>query len=206
VPASLGAGSANLSAADRAALADAMRAEQLARRPGIPVALDIPIRTPSHPNGVHARVTSNPLNPDRTLHVPDDPTTVSWAKQDAPPGSARGTAILTSHVNYVINGRLVVGALSDLAEYAKTAVGRTFTVRMRDHRVFTYRIVAGREYTKEQLAHDANLRKRLYDQSKVYGPSDKPSGRLLLVSCGGAFDEFTGEYEDNVFLYALPVN
>jgi hypothetical protein len=77
---------------------------------------------------------------------------------------------------------------------------------MRDHRVFTYRIVAGREYTKEQLAGNPDLRKTLYDQSKVYGPAGSPSGRLLLVSCGGAFDEFTGEYEDNVFLYALPVN
>jgi hypothetical protein len=76
---------------------------------------------------------------------------------------------------------------------------------MRDHRVFTYRIVAGREYTKDQLAGNRELRTTLYDQSKVYGTSDKPSGRLLLVSCGGAFDEFTGEYEDNVFLYALPV-
>jgi hypothetical protein len=206
VAASLGAGSANLSAADRAALADALHAEKLARRPGVPVALDIPIRTASHPAGVHARVTANSLNPDRTLHVPEDPTTVSWAKDDAPPGSARGTAILTSHVNYVINGRLVIGALSDLAEYAKDGIGKTFTVRMRDSRAFTYRIVAGREYTKGQLAHDANLRKKLYDQSSVYGPRDRPSGRLLLVSCGGAFDEFTGEYEDNVFLYALPVN
>jgi hypothetical protein len=183
-----------------------MEAEQIARRPGVPVALDIPISTGSHPDGVHARVTSNGLNADHTLHVPDDPTTVSWAKDDAPPGSARGTAILTSHVNYVINGHLVIGALSDLAEYAKNAVGKTFTVRMRDSRVFTYRIIAGREYTKEQLAHDANLRKKLYDQSSVYGPRDQPSGRLLLVSCGGAFDQFTGEYEDNVFLYALPVN
>jgi hypothetical protein len=203
---SVGAGSANLSAADRAAMAAAMQAEQLARRPGVPVSLDIPIGTASHPNGVHARVTANGLNADRTLHVPDDPTTVSWAKDDAPPGSARGTAILTSHVNYVINGRLVIGALSDLADYAKNAVGKTFTVRMRDSRVFTYRIIAGREYTKEQLAHDADLRKKLYDQSSIYGPRDKPSGRLLLVSCGGAFDEFTGEYEDNVFLYALPVS
>jgi hypothetical protein len=28
---------------------------------------------------------------------------------------------------------------------------------------------------------------------------------LLLVSCGGAFDNSTGEYEGNVFLYALPI-
>jgi hypothetical protein len=202
---SVGAGSTGLPAADRAALDAARQAELQARRPGVPVALDIPISTDAHPNGVHAQVTANGLEPDGTLHVPADPTVVSWAKADAAPGSARGTTILTSHVNYVINGRLVTGALSDLAVYAKNAIGKTFTVRMRDSRVFTYRIVAGREYNKEQLAGSASLRRTLYDQSKAYGPPSNPSARLLLVSCGGAFDEFTGEYEDNVFLYALPV-
>jgi len=26
------------------------------------------------------------------------------------------------------------------------------------------------------------------------------------VSCGGAFDNSTGNYQDNIFLYALPVS
>ena len=30
------------------------------------------------------------------------------------------------------------------------------------------------------------------------------SGRLLLLSCGGAFDNRTGHYESNIFVYALP--
>ena len=76
----------------------------------------------------------------------------------------------------MINGRLVTGALSDLAVYAKNAIGKTFTVRMRDSRVFTYRIVAGREYNKEQLAGSASLRKTLYDQSNAYGPPQQPVG------------------------------
>jgi hypothetical protein len=181
-------------------------ARRHAVRPGVPVAVTIPIRTPAHPRGVHAKVTAHPLNPDGTLYVPADPHTVSWAKEDAPPGSSHGTTILTSHINYVIGGHLVIGALSDLAWYAQHAIGRQFTLRLRDGRVFTYRIVAGREYSKEQLARNPGLRAALYDQSKVYGPAGHPSGRLLLVSCGGAFDAYTGEYEDNVFLYALPVH
>ena len=176
------------------------------QKSGIPVMLDIPIPTPAHPHGVHAQVTSNPLNTDGTLHVPADPQTVSWANQDAKPGSSHGTAILTSHINYVINGTLVIGALSDLAVYAKKAIGKIITVKLKDGRTLRYRIVAGREYTKDQLAADRKLRAELYDQRKVYGPANHPSGRLLLVSCGGAFDEYTGEYQDNVFLYALPVS
>jgi hypothetical protein len=171
----------------------------------VPIAIDIPFHSPGHPDGVHTRVTSHKLNPDGTLYVPSDPNTVSWASEDAKPGSSHGTTILTSHINYVINGQLVIGALSDLAWYAQHSVGKQITLRLKDHRVLHYRIVAGREFSKDQLAGNDQLRKELYDQSKVYGPPGRPSGRLLLVSCGGAFDEYTGEYEDNVFLYLLPV-
>lgn len=200
-------GLAGLPPAARAAIqaASLRRLRPEAPKPGVPAFLTIPIPSPAHPDGVHARVTANDLNPDGTLYVPSDPQTVSWAKQDAPPGSTRGTTILTSHINYVINGRLVIGALSDLAWYAQHSIGKQISLRLADGRVMRYRLVAGREYSKDQLAADPKLRVDLYDQSKVYGPADRPSGRLLLVSCGGAFDEYTGEYEDNVFLYLLPV-
>lgn len=203
---SLVTGPGALSAADRAAMAaDAdVHAAQPVDHPGTPIALDIPISTPAHPDGVHARVTANHLNRDGSLHVPSDPTVVSWARDDAKPGGGRGTAILTSHINYVINGTTVIGALSDLAVYAHKFVGKLFTVTMADGRVLKYRIEGAQEYTKNQLAADPGLRKTLYDQSKVYGPPGRPSGRLLLVSCGGNFDAYTGEYQDNVFLYALP--
>jgi hypothetical protein len=200
------AGVAGLSAGDRAASASASHSARPATRPGRPVAIDIPIRTPNHPNGVHAKITPHGLNPDRTLYIPADPKQVSWASADAMPGSSHGTAILTSHINYVINGQLVIGALSDLAIYARKSIGQPIRLHLADGRTLTYRIVAGREYTKEQLAAKPSLRKELYDQSKVYGSAAHPTGRLLLVSCGGPFDEFTGEYEDNVFLYALPVS
>jgi hypothetical protein len=199
-------GLAGLPPAARAAVAAAQHRQETPEfHPGVPVRIDIPIASPAHPSGVHTRITANDLNPDGTLYVPDDPRTVSWAREDAAPGSARGTTILTSHVNFVINGQLVVGALSDLAWYAQHAIGKQVSLTLADDRVLKYRIVAGREYSKDQLADDPHLRAELYDQSSVYGPPGRPSGRLLLVSCGGAFDEYTGEYEDNVFLYLLPV-
>jgi hypothetical protein len=198
-------GLAGLPPAARAAVAAAgHRQETPTFEPGVPVAIHIPIASPAHPAGVRTRITANDLNPDGTLYVPADPRTVSWAREDAAPGSARGTTILTSHVNFVINGQLVVGALSDLAWYAQHAIGKQIELKLADGRQMNYRIVAGREYSKEQLADDPRLRTELYDQSSVYGPPGQPSGRLLLVSCGGAFDEYTGEYEDNVFLYLLP--
>ena len=172
----------------------------------VPIAVDIPFVSAHYPDGLHATVTSHPLNADGALFVPDDPKTVSWANQDASPSDTRGTVILTSHVNFVIDGKLVIGAFADLAEYARTSVGKRFTLTMSNGKSMTYQVVAGTEYTKDQLANDPALRKQLYDQSKQYGAPGTPrTSRLLLVSCGGAFDNASGEYEDNVFLYALPV-
>jgi hypothetical protein len=174
--------------------------------PGVPTSIDIAASSRNHPDGVHAPVVSHRLNSDGTLYIPADPRVVSWTSDDAAPGSSRGTVILTGHIDYVIDGKTVAGAFADLAQYAHQAIGRRVTLHLSDGRVLRYRIVAGREYTKGQLARDPRLRTTLYDQASVYGPADRPSSRLLLVSCGGPFDPDTGEYQDNVFLYALPVN
>ncbi|MFD2094111.1 class F sortase [Blastococcus deserti] len=171
-------------------------------QPGIPVRLQIPFPSTHHPQGVTAEVSADPLTPEGNLFVPPDPRTVSWAREDAAPGAGRGTAILTGHVNYVVDGELVVGALSDLAEYAVHRVGQTFTVVLADGRELAYRITGGEQYDKDELAARPELRQELYDQANAFGEG---TGRLVLVSCGGAFDSRTGNYEDNVFLFALPV-
>ena len=187
---------------DQSASSSAPRATE----PLVPTSLDIPVASLHYPNGVHARITAHPLNSDNSLYVPADPTLVSWASDDAAPGGDHGTTILTSHVNYVINGKLVIGALADLDQYAKSAIGKIITLGTRQGTILKYQIVAGREYSKDQLAASPKLRETLFDQTSAFGPASHPTGRLLLVSCGGAFDPATGEYEDNVFLYALPIS
>ena len=169
-------------------------------RSGVPVQLVIPFGSSNHPDGVTAPVTADPLLPNGDLFVPEDPLTVSWANQDAMPGADRGTAILVGHVNY----RSVVGALSDLAEYTQTAVGKTFSVVLADGRALDYQVTGGVQYDKDQLAADPELRRGIYDQESAFGEGTG-SGRLVLVSCGGAFDHATGNYQDNVFLFAMPV-
>lgn len=171
--------------------------------PGVPVRLEVPFPSSSHPEGVTATISAHPLNGDGSLFVPDDPRELGWYGQAAAPGDESGSVIVTGHVNFVVDGRLVVGALSDLAEYGLHDVGKTLTVDLADGRRMTYRIVGGSEYSKDELAARPELRRSLFDQDASYG--DPPSGRLVLVSCGGAFDDRTGNYEDNVFVFALPV-
>ncbi|SDF04544.1 Sortase family protein [Blastococcus aurantiacus] len=186
-------------------VAPAARAHTAPDRSGVPVRLEIPFASSNHPGGVAAPISADSLTGAGDLFVPSDPRAVSWAREDAAPGAHRGTAILVGHVNSVLDGELVRGALSDLAEYAVEHVGEEFTVVLADGRELVYRITGGEQYDKEELAARPELRAALYDQQSAFGPAPG-TGRLVLVSCGGAFDRASGNYEDNVFVFALPVD
>jgi hypothetical protein len=160
-------------------------------RPGVPVTVIV------EGHRVNAPVSADRLNADGTLYVPPDPRTVSWASQDMGPGSSSGTTILVGHVNYAG----VAGAFSDLAEYQ---VGQVITLVLADGRQLRYAVAASPiEVNKDKLGP---RREELFDQTHSYGPPGRPrSGRLLLLSCGGVFDNRTGHYESNIFVYAFPV-
>jgi Sortase domain len=175
----------------RASRPPAPKAAVVPDKPGVPVQLIVA------GHQVRAAVSSDRLNPDGSLYVPPDPRAVSWASQDVGPGSAYGTTILVGHINYAG----VAGVFSDLPSYR---VGQVITVVLADHRRMRYAVAAPPiEVHKDQLAP---RRAELFDQTHSYGPAGKPkSGRLLLLSCGGEFDNRTGHYESNIFVYAFPV-
>jgi len=146
---------------------------------------------------VRAPVSADPLRADGSLFVPSDPRAVSWASQDVGPGSSHGTVILVGHVNY----KGVAGAFSDLADYQ---VGQVITLVLADGRRLRYAVAAPpMDVNKNQVGA---RRAELFDQRQSYGVGRRPrSGRLLLLSCGGVFDNRTGHYESNIFVYALPL-
>ncbi|MEO6143678.1 MAG: class F sortase [Dermatophilaceae bacterium] len=160
-------------------------------KPGVPVTLIV------DGHGVQAAVSADRLNADGSLYVPPDPRELSWASEDVGPGSSYGTAILVGHINY----RGVEGVFSNLADYR---VGQAIRVVLADGRRMDYAVAAPPiEVNKDEVGR---RRQELFDQSSSYGLAGKPkSGRLLLLSCGGAFDNRTGHYESNIFVYALPV-
>ena len=146
---------------------------------------------------VKAPVSADRLNADGSLFVPLDPRIVSWSSQDVAPGTGHGTIILVGHINY--GG--VAGAFADLADYR---VGQIITLVMADGRRMKYAVAAEPiEVNKDKLGP---RRQELFDQTHSYGLAGKAkTGRLLLLSCGGEFDNRTGHYESNIFVYALPV-
>lgn len=156
-------------------------------RLGVPVGLDVP----SH--AVAAVVSAHPLMAGGALYVPADPREVGWWSTGAAPGSGRGTIVLVAHIDY--GG--VQGAFADLSTYRP---GQVIWLRLADGRRLRY-VVAAAPIGVLKSAVDGRAAE-LFDQVHSYGTAQK--GRLLLLSCGGAFDNRTGHYESNIFVYALP--
>lgn len=163
----------------------------------VPVILGIPVTVIVPDHHLKAPVSADRLNTDGSLYVPPDPREVSWANQDAAPGSRYGTIILVGHVN--MGG--VAGAFADLADYR---LGQIITLVLSDGRGLSYAVAASPiEVNKDKLEP---RRQELFDQTHSYGLAAHPAtGRLLLLSCGGLFDNRTGHYESNIFVFALPV-
>ncbi len=133
--------------------------------------------------GLDARVV--PIRTDRSgaLRVPDDGGLVGWWAAGPRPGDATGTTVLTGHVDTWDEGAGVMARASRLRPGDRVDVGNArFST--------AYRVVGVRSYPKQALPAD------------VFAGYGRP--RLVLVTCGGAFDERTRSYADNVVVYALP--
>ena len=119
------------------------------------------------------------------LPVPADPHLVGWWTSSARPGAPDGTVVMDGHVDSAREGP---GALFRLTELH---VGDSLVVTTTSQDV-PYRVIGRRVYTKA-----TGLPRDLFEAS--------PSPRLVLISCGGPFDQQARSYEDNVVVYAVPL-
>jgi LPXTG-site transpeptidase (sortase) family protein len=119
------------------------------------------------------------------LAAPSDIHRLGWWKDGEPPGSSSGATLIAGHVDSAKAG---AGAFFGLK---KAKAGDTIEVTTADGRTHTYRVVSNRAYLKKNLPAD------------IYSQKGRP--RLVLVTCGGPFDQATGHYRDNVVVTAVPV-
>lgn len=127
--------------------------------------------------------------PQGELDVPINPRVVGWWSPGAKPGAKRGTAVLAGHINYS-------GVTGTLAEIGTLNPGDLVLVFGKHHgsaTELTFRITGVRTYHKTHLPY-----RQIFDQDVA--------GRLALVTCGGPFDASTGNYLDNIVVYAVPVS
>lgn len=120
------------------------------------------------------------------LQVPEKPSHVGWWSGSALPGSASGTVVIDGHVDSASYGR---GALFGLSELNS---GDRLTIHAPGSTPVGYRVVARQVYVKSQ-----GLPADLW--------ASGGASRLVLISCGGTFDKKTLSYQDNVVVFAVPV-
>ncbi|MDX6486234.1 MAG: hypothetical protein QOF43_1387, partial [Gaiellaceae bacterium] len=122
--------------------------------------------------------------PHGILGVPPNIHRTAWWADGAEPSAPTGAVLIAGHVDSATGGagsffKLKSARVGDRVEVV-TAGGRTFA----------YRVASVRTYLKKDLP------------ANVY--SKRGSPRLVLVTCGGPFDEATGHYRDNIVVTAVP--
>ena len=143
--------------------------------PSDPVGLDIPAI------GVRSKdFVALGLNKDGSIEVPIRFEQPGWYKLGPTPGEF-GPAVISGHVDSK-KGPAVFYRLGELKPGAKLKVTR------KDGSVANFAIDRVARYPKDDFPTDL-----------VYGPTKR--AEIRLVTCGGAFDEATGHYVDNVVAF-----
>lgn len=134
--------------------------------------------------GVDAPVVPVGTTDDGQMQVPRDVRTVGWYRFGPPPGAPNGSAVLTGHVDDIDQGAGAFARIGDLQPGDPLAVVDT------DGRTLSYTVLAREQWPKSQVPLD-----RLFDRS------GEP--RLVLITCGGAFDDSVLGYDDNIAITAV---
>jgi sortase (surface protein transpeptidase) len=141
----------------------------------VPVGLAIPAL------GITSAVIGLGLKDDGSMEVPPGAYPAGWYDQSPTPGEL-GPAILAAHVDW--GGKPgVFHAIRDLQPGDEVSVAR------QDGSIASFRVDRVDEYAKAAFPTEA-----------VYGDLDHAG--LRLITCGGDFDDDSGNYEDNVVVFA----
>jgi sortase (surface protein transpeptidase) len=121
------------------------------------------------------------LQRDGAMEVPPGAYPVGWYDRSPTPGQL-GPAVLAGHVDW--DGE--PGAFAGLHELLP---GDTVEVDRADGTTAAFLVDRVEEHAKDAFPGDA-----------VYGDLDHAG--LRLITCGGVFDQGTGDYRDNVIVFA----
>ncbi|MEU2663604.1 class F sortase [Micromonospora sp. NPDC007220] len=135
---------------------------------------------------VRARIVPVGADADGHLEVPplDRPTLAGWYRHGVSPGET-GNAVLVGHVDSAAGPAVFF-------DLGRLRPGDTVRITRADASVATFAVDGVGSYPKDHFPTDL-----------VYGPSDATG--LRLITCGGRFDRDTGNYVDNVIVFATRV-
>ena len=141
----------------------------------LPVELSIPVLS------IRTEVVRLGLEADGEMEIPPGAAMAGWYEHGPTPGEI-GPSVLAAHVDWSDQP----GVFRNIDELE---TGDEVAVTREDGSVATFRVELVVNYAKSTFPSDA-----------VYGDLDHAG--LRLITCGGNFDEETGDYADNVVVYA----
>jgi len=148
-----------------------------------PMAAAVPVRIEIAKLDVDAPVMQLGLNQDGTVQVPplNDHDLAGWYTGSVTPGQD-GSSVILGHVDSY-EGASVFFAIKNLNP------GDLVTIVRADGSTAIFAVDGVQKVAKVA-----------FPSSAVYGNTAYPS--LRLVTCGGPFNSATGEYQDNIVVYA----
>lgn len=132
--------------------------------------------------GVDNPIVSVGLNPDNSMEIPHDVQTIGWYEPTGVLPGDEGTAVMAGHVDSRSQG---AGAFFDL-RHLELEDEITLT---HDGVEQTWRVTARRNYDKNEIPLE-----------DIFIDHGEP--RLVLITCGGEFDQTARSYKDNIVVYA----
>jgi sortase (surface protein transpeptidase) len=184
VPARLDASLPVAAVAAPGATSSAALAPPVPRAAPVSEALQLPASTPVRMQipalGVQTRIMELGLERDGSMEVPPGAYPVGWYDGSPTPGQI-GPSVLAGHVDW--EGER--GAFYGLRELLR---GDEVVIERADGTMATFRVDRVEQHSKDD-----------FPSEEVYGNLDH-SG-LRLITCGGAFDDDSGDYQANVIVF-----
>jgi len=146
-----------------------------------PISLSIPDL------GVESPVVTTSMDASRSIVVPEDVMETGWYDGSRRLGASYGSTVIVGHRDSATLGS---GALFGVEEIP---LGSTITVTAQDGTTHEFMVDSVELIDKSLLPAEAP---RIFSLTGEY--------RLVLITCGGAFDESLRSYESNVVITALP--
>ncbi len=137
------------------------------------------------PSGAHLRVLPAATDSTGVLGVPDDIGRAGWWDGSSRIGDPYGSIVVAAHVDSFTQG---VGKFAELLDMHP---GDRVQLQSADLEQ-TFRVVTAHLESKSSLAAD----------SRVFAADG--GSRLVLITCGGAYDPDLGGYQDNMVVIAIP--
>lgn len=135
---------------------------------------------------VSAKVEFVGLDKEGKMDIPKDVWNVAWYKLGAKPGE-KGNAVFAGHLDQKDGSPAIFWDLNKLNE------GDIITVKDKDNKEFTYKVVA-------KAVYDLNK----FPLEEVFGVNKK--ARLNLITCKGAWDKQSQTYSERLVVYSELVN